>query len=148
MENFTPLSASFGGILIGLASTILLLTQGRLAGISGILGGLLLQNTSDRNWRIVFLLGLVIGASLYSFFGGDVSGVNINPYHLSYKIHIAALIVGGLLVGYGTQIGSGCTSGHGICGLGRLSTRSLVATIIFMSTAGLTVFIIRNIFGV
>jgi len=91
---------------------------------------------------------LMIGASSYSFFGGDVSGININPYYLSDKIHIAALIVGGLLVGYGTQIGSGCTSGHGICGLGRLSTRSLVATIIFMSTAGLTVFLIRNVLGV
>ncbi len=147
MENFTPLTASIGGILIGLAATILLLTQGRIAGISGILGGLLRQSANDRPWRILFLLGLVIGASSYAFFGGDVSGINMNPYQLSNNLHLGALIVGGLLVGYGTQTGSGCTSGHGVCGLGRFSTRSLVATIVFMSTAGITVFAIRNFLG-
>lgn len=147
MENFTPLPASIGGILIGLAATTLLLTQGRIAGISGILGGMLQPGASDRHWRILFLLGLVIGASAYAFFGGDVSDINLNPYHLSDKLHLGALIIGGLLVGYGTQTGSGCTSGHGVCGLGRFSTRSLVATIVFMTTAGLTVFAIRNVFG-
>lgn len=147
MENFAPLPASIGGILIGLAATTLLLAQGRIAGISGIMGGMMQKNVSDGFWRILFLLGLVIGASSYAFFGGDVSGVNMNPYHLSDKIHLGALIVGGLLVGYGAQIGSGCTSGHGVCGLGRFSTRSLAATIIFMTTAGLTVFAIRTAIG-
>ncbi len=147
MENFTPLSASVGGILIGIAAATLLLTQGRIAGISGIMGGMLRKNGNDRFWRVLFLLGLVIGASSYAFFGGNVSDININPYHLSDKIHVSALIVSGLLVGYGTQIGSGCTSGHGVCGLGRFSTRSLAATIIFMTTAGLTVFAIRTVIG-
>lgn len=147
MENFTPLPAIIGGILIGLAATTMLITQGRIAGVSGIMGGLLQQNSKDKYWRILFLLGLVIGASSFAFFGGDVSGINMNPYHLNDNLHLITLIVGGLLVGYGTQFGSGCTSGHGVCGLGRFSTRSLVATIIFMSTAGLTVFIIRNILG-
>ena len=97
---------------------------------------------------IYFFLGLIIGASSYEFFGGDVSGININPYNMNDTFHLIALIVGGLLVGLGTQIGSGCTSGHGVCGLGRFSRRSLVATIVFMGTAGLTVFAISNVFGV
>jgi uncharacterized membrane protein YedE/YeeE len=148
MENFTPLPATIGGILIGLAATTMLVTQGRIAGISGIMGGMLDQNTSQKFWRYLFFLGLIIGASSYEFFGGDVSGININPYNMNDTFHLIALIVGGLLVGLGTQIGSGCTSGHGVCGLGRFSRRSLVATIVFMGTAGLTVFAISNVFGV
>ena len=147
MENFTPLTASIGGVLIGLAATTLLFTQGRIAGISGIMGGLLRPSSGDGLWRILFLLGLIIGAASYPFFSGDIDSINMNPYHLSDNIHMGALIIGGLLVGFRTQIGSGCTSGHGVCGLGRFSTRSLTATIVFMSTAGLTVFAIRTILG-
>jgi uncharacterized membrane protein YedE/YeeE len=147
MENFDPLSSAFGGILIGLAATTMLLAQGRIAGISGILGGLLRPRAGDRLWRILFFVGLVIGASSYAFFGGDVSDINMNPYHLSDNIHLGAVIIGGLLVGFGTQTGSGCTSGHGVCGLGRFSTRSLVATIIFMTTAAVSVFAIRTVIG-
>lgn len=148
MENFTPLSAVSGGILIGLAATTLLVTQGRIAGISGIMGGLLKSTAEDKSWRIFFLLGLIIGASAFTAVGGaDASDININPYQFGDNIHFGALIVGGLLVGYGTQTGSGCTSGHGVCGLGRFSTRSLVATLTFLAIAGITVFVIRTVTG-
>ena len=145
MENFTPLSATIGGILIGLAATMLLLTQGRIAGISNIVGGLLETNEDDRLWRILFIVGLIVGSSTYVFFGENTSGININPFQLNDNNHMFFMILGGLLVGFGSQIGSGCTSGHGVCGLGRFSMRSLTATITFMVTAGITVFVVRSL---
>lgn len=147
MENFTPLSATIGGILIGLAATMLLLTQGRIAGISNIVGGLLETNEDDRLWRILFIVGLILGSSTYVFFGENTSNININPFQLNDKNHMFFMILGGLLVGFGSQIGSGCTSGHGVCGLGRFSMRSLTATITFMVTAGITVFVVRSLTG-
>ena len=147
MENFTPLSATIGGILIGLAATMLLLTQGRIAGISNIVGDLLETNEDDRLWRILFIAGLILGSSTYVFFGENISDINMNPFQLNDKNHMFFMILGGLLVGFGSQIGSGCTSGHGVCGLGRFSMRSLTATITFMVTAGITVFVVRSLTG-
>ena len=147
MENFTPLSATIGGVLIGLAATMLLLTQGRIAGISNIVGGLLETNEDDRLWRILFIVGLILGSSTYVFFGENTSDINMNPFQLNDKNHMFFMILGGLLVGFGSQIGSGCTSGHGVCGLGRFSMRSLTATITFMVTAGITVFVVRSLSG-
>ena len=147
MENFTPLSATIGGILIGLAATMLLLTQGRIAGISNIVGDLLETNEDDRLWRILFIIGLILGSSIYVFFGENISDINMNPFQLNDKNHMFFMILGGLLVGFGSQIGSGCTSGHGVCGLGRFSMRSLTATITFMVTAFITVFVVRSLTG-
>ena len=147
MENFTPLSATIGGVLIGLAATMLLLTQGRIAGISNIVGGLLETNEDDRLWRILFIVGLILGSSTYVFFGENTSDINMNPFQLNDNNHMFFMILGGLLVGFGSQIGSGCTSGHGVCGLGRFSMRSLTATITFMVTAGITVFVVRSLTG-
>lgn len=143
MENFAPVSATVGGLLLGLSAAMLLLLQGRIAGISGIFGGLLPPGKNDADWRLFFIVGLVAGAALYRLFGGVVPDLNINPFALSDGAHLAVLVVGGLLVGFGTRIGSGCTSGHGICGLGRLSFRSLAATLTFMLAAGLTGMVIR-----
>ncbi len=146
MENFTPLLSLSGGLILGLAAT-LLLAGGRIAGISGILGALIPPSSVDKQWRFLFLLGLIGGAVLYPVAGGDISYIDINPYALSDQAHYAALIVGGLLVGIGTTIGSGCTSGHGICGLGRVSARSLVATLTFMVAAVIVVFALRLLTG-
>ncbi len=143
MENFTPVAATIGGFLIGLSAVMLLALQGRIAGISGILGGLLPPKADFGLWRWLFLLGLVIGTLVFVALGGDVSLRNINPFAFGDGTHFAVLIAGGLLVGLGTQLGSGCTSGHGVCGIGQFSVRSIVATVTFMITAGITVFIIR-----
>ncbi|MCB5187106.1 YeeE/YedE family protein [Methylobacillus caricis] len=129
----TPLSSLAGGVLIGLAAALLLVMNGRIAGISGILGGLLKASWSDSAWRICFLTGLVASPWLYSFWAplpGMVATSDIN-----------LLVVAGLLVGLGTRLGSGCTSGHGVCGIARLSPRSIVATLIFMLAAMATVYI-------
>ncbi len=129
-----------GGALIGLASVILLAGSGRIAGISGILGGLYGKWTeTDRLWRIVFLLGLVGGAGIVSLIQG---GLNIQM-----QANVPMLLLAGLLVGFGTRLGGGCTSGHGVCGLARRSRRSLVATIIFICVAMLTVFVTRHVLG-
>lgn len=146
MENFTPISSLAGGLIIGIAATVLL-ASGRIAGISGILGGLISPASSDKAWRFLFILGLVGGAVIFPIVGGDISYIDINPYAFSDNVHYIALAVGGLLVGMGTNIGSGCTSGHGICGLGRLSARSLVATLTFMAVAVITVFVMRTVLG-
>ena len=148
MENFTPLSSAVGGILIGLAATMLLLNQGRIAGISNILAGLFGTSENERVWRLLFLAGLIIGSLVYVFFSEQPPQINMNPFQLSDNNQILFMILGGLLVGLGSQIGSGCTSGHGVCGLGRFSMRSLIAVITFMLTAGITVFVIRILTGV
>jgi len=142
MENFTPVPALIGGLLIGLSAVVMLGAMGRIAGISGILGGLLNNGSPDRKWRNYFLAGLVAGVALFIALGGEVNAINLNPFDFSGELQTGVLIAGGLLVGFGTQMGSGCTSGHGVCGLGRLSPRSLAATMIFMGIAGLVVLII------
>ena len=141
MENFTPISAFIGGILIGLASALLMALHGRIAGISGILGGLLTSNNNDWNWRIAFVAGLIIAPVVYLFVTGTVAAIELTTSPIT-------LIIAGLLVGFGTRLGSGCTSGHGVCGMARLSLRSMVATVVFVLTAILTVFISRHIVGV
>jgi len=142
MENFTPYLSLAGGLILGVSATIML-SGGRIAGVSGIIGGLIPPSVPEKKWRLLFLLGLIGGAALFPLMGGDIAYININPYGLTDELHYAALIVGGLLVGLGTSIGSGCTSGHGICGLGRLSSRALTATLTFMAVAVVTVFVIR-----
>jgi uncharacterized membrane protein YedE/YeeE len=126
-QNFTPGSSLLGGMLIGLASALLVVFRGKIAGISGILGGLIDADTSansHRLWRALFLIGIVGSSFFYEFFA-PLPESNISA-------SLGTLIVAGLLVGFGTRMGSGCTSGHGICGLSRLSYRSLIATISFM----------------
>ena len=126
MENFTPISALIGGALIGLSATLMLLLNGRVAGISGILDGVLNGGKDERVLKFVFLAGLLLGGGVLTFvypqaFGGEV------------EVGLPLMIGAGLLVGFGTRLGSGCTSGHGVCGLSRFSTRSLVATMVFMA---------------
>ena len=141
--NFTPYSAIIGGALIGLSAAVLLLFKGRIAGISGIAGGVILPEKGDIPWRILFLVGLVLGGLLYQLLGISPSVEKIQP--VTGKI---GLIAAGLLVGIGSALGTGCTSGHGICGLARRSFRSLIATLTFMLTAMITVFIVRHLVGV
>ncbi len=135
--HFTPWSSVAGGLLIGIATAILLLFNGRIAGISGILGGLFHPMRSDFAWRIAFVLGLLIAPLIYS--------LTISLPAVSIDADINSLIVAGLLVGVGTRYGSGCTSGHGVCGLSRFSPRSLVATISFILAGFVTVFIVRHL---
>ncbi|MBZ2167988.1 YeeE/YedE family protein [Marinobacter sp. chi1] len=139
-SDFTPWAALSGGILIGVAAAIFLLFNGRIAGISGILGGLLTPSQGGASWRIAFVGGLIAAPLLWLAFGA-LPPIEINAGY-------PALIVAGLLVGLGTRYGSGCTSGHGVCGLSRLSVRSLVATLSFMAAGFVTVFVIRHILGV
>jgi uncharacterized protein len=138
MHNLTPLSGLIGGALIGLATALLMLLTGRIAGISGIFGGLL--RGEDRSWRIAFIAGL-IAAPLLAALAGHPLPMPAMPASL------VVIATAGLLVGIGTRMGGGCTSGHGVCGTARLSARSLVATAIFMAVAVATVAIVRHGFG-
>ncbi len=146
MENFTPIASLLGGMLIGLSVSVMLLFNGKIAGISGIVGGILSPAQNDTKWRLLFLGGLLVGGLIVSFFssnlfaGGDVFAIEIER---SWP----ALILAGLLVGFGSRFGSGCTSGHGVCGISRFSPRSLVATITFISTGALVVYIVNHLFG-
>ena len=127
-----------GGVLIGIAATLLLALNGRIAGISGILGGLISRTQgAERWWRLAFVLGLIGGAGAYSVFYGPL------PLHLAGNA--ATLVVAGFLVGFGTRLGSGCTSGHGVCGIARLSLRSLAATATFMIFGIVTVYLWRHL---
>lgn len=135
--NFTPVSALTGGLLIGLAAALMIVFLGRIAGISGILGGSLGATQNDRLWRVLFVLGIPLGSLIASRLMGEV------PFEISTSTPL--LIVAGLLVGVGTRIGNGCTSGHGVCGLARGSGRSLSATMVFMGTAALTVWVVRHL---
>lgn len=140
MENFTPFSALFGGVLIGLSMVLLLLTDGRIAGISGVVGGLLVSKVRDAGWRLAFILGLIAAPLLYAAVAGEVPQVSVTS-------STGLLIAGGLLVGFGARLGSGCTSGHGVAGIARLSPRSFVATGVFLAAGMVTVFVTRHVVG-
>ena len=137
MANFTPVASLAGGILIGVASVWLLAANGRIAGISGILHGLFVQPPGDRLWRILFVLGLVTAGFAWHAFVAPA------PVREGFGLGWAA--AAGLLVGFGTRLGGGCTSGHGVCGLGRFSLRSLVAVAIFMATGMAATFVMRHV---
>jgi uncharacterized protein len=137
--NFTPIESLLGGLIIGLAVAILYLMRGNYTGISGIYYNVISVNKSGFLWRFLFITGLIIGPVLLSFFSYTDLGFempNTNPI---------IVILGGLLVGYGTQLGSGCTSGHGVCGIGRLSIRSIVGTCVFVGAGVVTVLITRSL---
>jgi len=140
MSNFTPVSAALGGALIGLAAVMLMLLTGRIAGISGILGGLLNPEAADKGWRLAFIGGLVLAPVT-----GALAGVPIPIPEMprSWAVTVAA----GLLVGFGARLGGGCTSGHGICGIARLSPRSIAATMVFMGVAIVLVALTRHALG-
>lgn len=140
MAEFSVMSSLLGGAIIGLASGLLLLFNGRIAGISGILGGAVLPRTGEWLWRALFLIGLGIG-------GLTSSGFNLGVISFDLERSMPALIVAGLLVGFGTRMGGGCTSGHGVCGMGRLSPRSMVGTATFFLTGVATVYIVNHLMG-
>lgn len=137
--HFTPWSALSGGALIGVASAIMILGVGRVAGISGIVGGLLPPRTDDLLWRVAFIAGLLSAPAILSVWRSA-----IEP---SFSTSLGVLLLAGALVGFGSRMGSGCTSGHGVCGLSRLSPRSLAATATFMIFGFATVFVVRHLAG-
>lgn len=137
--HFTPWASLAGGILLGLASALFILVNGRILGISGILGGLLRPVKGDTGWRLAFLAGMLAAPLLYFAVAG--------PTTPRIDAGWVTLVIAGLLVGVGTRYGSGCTSGHGVCGLSRLSPRSLVATLAFMGAGFVTVFLARHAFA-
>lgn len=139
--NFTPVTGFAGGVLIGVAASVLLWLNGRIAGISGIVDGAMTKSGSETTWRWLFLLGMLGGAAIEFWL---IPARHTFETGLSWPLFLLA----GTLVGFGTRLGGGCTSGHGVCGLGRLSGRSLVATATFLVTGILTVFIVRHVLGV
>lgn len=139
--SFTPVPSLLGGMILGIAAALYVLLHGRILGISGIISGLIHPKAGDRDWRIAFVLGLFTAPSLFALL------FEIRPI-VEIESNWLALVIAGLLVGFGTQYGSGCTSGHGICGLSRLSPRSLVATLCFMAAGFLTVYVLRHLIGV
>jgi len=139
MTDFTPIQSLFGGILIGLSAVLLMALHGRVAGMTGILTGVIPPVASDWLWRAAFLAGAIIAPVIYLSAGGVI------PFEV--PVSTAALIFGGLLVGVGVHFGNGCPSGHGICGLARFSPRSLAAVATFMLTAFVTVFVVRHVIG-
>jgi uncharacterized membrane protein YedE/YeeE len=140
MAPFDPIPALIGGGLIGLAASLMMLLNGRIAGVSGILGGLLAPASSDKAWRLAFLAGLIVAPLIAGALGRPLAPA-VMP--ASWLVVAAA----GLLVGFGSRMGGGCTSGHGVCGIARLSTRSIVATLVFMATAALTLAVVRHGMG-
>jgi len=140
MENFTPLPALLGGILIGLSVVLLLLADDRIAGISGVVGGLLTSKAGDAAWRVAFIAGLLAAPSLYAAVAGGVPPITVTS-------STGLLVTAGLLVGFGTRLGSGCTSGHGVAGIARLSPHSFAATGMFVAVAVATVFVTRHLIG-
>lgn len=136
-NHFTPWASLAGGVLLGLASALFILLSGRLLGISGILGGLIRPRSGDTGWRIAFLAGLLVAPAVWALF--------VAPEAPRIEAGGTTLLVAGLLVGWGTRYGSGCTSGHGVCGLSRLSPRSLAATLAFMATGFSTVYVVRHL---
>jgi uncharacterized membrane protein YedE/YeeE len=140
MEHFTPVASLVGGMLIGLSASLLLLCDGKIAGISGILGGILSPARNDTLWRVVFVAGLLTGGMFLRLFFPHVFTISIDR-------STGVLILAGLCVGFGTRLGNGCTSGHGVCGLSRFSQRSLIATVTFIATGMLTVFVVNHLLG-
>jgi uncharacterized protein len=138
---FTPWQSLAGGVLIGLASVLLMLTLGRIMGATGVLAGVLTPSAHpDTGWRLALLAGMITGPLAVMAVTGEMPAVEV-------PVSMPMLLVGGLLVGIGVTYGSGCTSGHGVCGMARLSRRSIAATAVFMLTTGLTVFVIRHVLG-
>lgn len=140
MASFDPTSAFAGGALIGLSAVLLLWLNGRIAGVSGILYGVFTRQTSERNWRLLFVVGLILGGYLYQLATG-------HPLATRTDFPLSLLILAGLLVGVGTRLGSGCTSGHGVCGISRLSARSTIATLTFVLAGVITTAFLRPLFG-
>jgi uncharacterized membrane protein YedE/YeeE len=140
MASFDPFSALIGGALIGLASVLLMLLTGRIAGISGILGGTLAMGGDERLWRLAFIAGLIAAPIASGLVGWPLPEPQLPENWL-------VIVVAGLLVGFGSRLGGGCTSGHGVCGIARLSARSIAATAIFMATAIIVVAIVRHGIG-
>jgi uncharacterized membrane protein YedE/YeeE len=136
--DFTPVNGFLGGALIGLAAVLLLVANGRIAGVSGIVGGMLARVPGDIGWRAAFVLGLWLGALVYCAVRGEFLPVEL-------ETALPPTIAAGLLVGLGTRMGSGCTSGHGVCGIARFSRRSMVATAVFMAAGIATVFVMRHV---
>ena len=134
--HFTPWAALAGGVLLGLASALFVLLNGRILGISGIVGGLLRPRAGDMGWRLAFVLGMLVAPGLY--------WLVVGPTQPRIDANWGMVVIAGLLVGVGTRYGSGCTSGHGMCGLSRMSPRSLLATLAFMGAGFVTVFLIRH----
>lgn len=139
VTDFTPISATLGGALIGLASVLLMAFRGNIYGATGILSGAIFpSSSSDWRWRVVLILGMITGPLVYLMFAGEMPAIDVPASPL-------ITIIGGILVGIGVTFGSGCTSGHGVCGIARLSPRSIVATITFMATTAITVFVVRHL---
>ncbi|QQD19643.1 YeeE/YedE family protein [Spongiibacter nanhainus] len=137
---FTPISSLLGGALIGGSAVLLMFSIGRIAGISGIVAGAAMEKGWERNWRLLFVVGLFVGAALVALSTGA----------LANSVPVASttmMVIGGIVVGFGARLGSGCTSGHGVCGISRLSARSIVATGTFMASGMVTVFILRHVLG-
>jgi len=141
MENFTPYSAIVGGLLIGLGATLLMSFNGRIVGISGIFYGAFEGKKADTAWRWWFVSGLLGSAVLFFYFASDV-------YTPKSSLSLSTVAIAGLLVGFGTRLGNGCTSGHGVCGIARFSMRSIIATATFMTIGILTTYVIRHLLGV
>jgi hypothetical protein len=140
MENFTPISASIGGALIGLSAVLLMALNGRIAGISGVFSGSVFAKSGDKLWRILFVVGLIAAPALWTLTQGAQP-----PFEITQNWPL--IIAGGLLVGFGTRLGSGCTSGHGVCGLSRLSPRSMASVALFMGAGMATVVIAKSVLG-
>lgn len=144
ITGFTPVSAAIGGALIGLSAVLLMALNGRIAGVSGIVAGIMAplrgEGRADLSWRLAFVAGLVLAPLIVSAIRGEI--VAVSTPHPVWMMGL-----GGLLVGYGTRLGSGCTSGHGVCGVARLSKRSFAATAMFMATAIATVFVADQLMG-
>ena len=141
MHNFTPIASLIGGMLIGFGASAMLLLNGRIAGISGILAGVLKPVRGDTLWRGCFLGGLLVGGLL-------IRVLLPRAFDFGIMRPLPLLILAGLLVGFGTRLGSGCTSGHGVCGISRLSPRSLAATITFIASGALVVFVVNHLLGI
>ena len=139
MSNFTPWSALLGGALIGVSASVLLLLNGRVAGISGIVGGLLRRRPEETAWRVLFVAGLLVGGVVVMLVRPASFG--------TAPVSVPLAVLAGLFVGFGTRLGSGCTSGHGVCGISRLSGRSLAATMTFMATGALATFVVHHVVG-
>ena len=142
ITEFTPYSGALGGAMIGLAAVILMASAGRIMGATGIFRGLLTSKFDDAfQWRLIFIVGLLVGTAWTGLFTGSAENI-------SFVSNIYLIAIGGVLVGAGTTLGNGCTSGHGICGISRFSMRSVVATCVFMAVAIITVFIVRHVMGI